>query len=240
VRSYGRWGLRISDSRSFVTQMVGTLRMADTARIEEYFIGEIDQKFSDAMAEFFEEQKSSVFQANARLNELSVFTGNAITSEFQRYGIEIVNFNIERISIPKEEMEKFQEVLGRRMEIDQISQAKVGQGYTTMRTFDTLEKAAESEGGAAGGMLGAGLGLGMGLGAGVPVGKQVGEAMQPSPPPSPPQNPPQNPQDQAKPKAEDESEVLVAKLKKLKKMLEDELITKEEYEAKKKERLEKF
>jgi membrane protease subunit (stomatin/prohibitin family) len=236
VRSYGRWGLRISDSRSFVTQMVGTLRMADTARIEEYFIGEIDQKFSDAIGEYFEKQKASVFQANAHLNELSTFSGNAISREFQRYGIEIVNFNIERISIPKEEMEKFQEVLGRRMEIDQISQAKVGQGYTTMRTFDTLEKAAGSEGGAAGGMLGAGLGLGMGLGAGVPVGQQVGQAMQPSPPPSPP---PPSPE-QAKPKAEDEGEALVAKLKKLKKMLEDELITQEEYEAKKKEILEKF
>jgi len=151
VRSYGRWGLRIQDSRSFVTQMVGTLKTADTARIAEYFIGEIDQKFSDAMAEFFEKEKSSIFQANARLNELSAFTQDAISREFNRYGIEIVNFNVERISIPKEEMEKFQEVLGRRMEIDQISQAKVGQGYTTMRTFDTLEKAAEQEGGAAGG-----------------------------------------------------------------------------------------
>lgn len=180
VRAYGRWGLRITDSRSFVTQIVGTLKMTDTARIEEYFIGEIDQKFSDAMAEFFESQKTSVFQANAQLNELSTFTGNAISREFGRYGIEIVNFNIERISIPKEEMDKFQELLGKPMESDQVGQAS---------------------------------------------------------PPRPPQRPSG---EQPKPETEDETDALVARLKTLKKMLEDDLITNEEYEAKKKEILERF
>ncbi|MEA3312040.1 MAG: SPFH domain-containing protein [candidate division WOR-3 bacterium] len=172
VRAYGRWGLRITDSRSFVTQMVGILKMADTARIEEYFIGEIDQKFSDALSEFFESEKSSVFQANAQLNELSTFTGSAISREFGRYGIEIVNFNIERISIPKEEMDKFQELLGKRNQVGQSPQRPSGE--------------------------------------------------------------------RSKPEASDETDTLVAKLKALKKMLEDDLITNEEYEAKKKEILEKF
>jgi len=176
VRAYGRWGLRITDSRSFVTQIVGTLKMTDTARIEEHFIGEIDQKFSDAMAEFFEKQKTSVFQANAQLNELSTFTGSAISREFGRYGVEIVNFNIKRISIPKEEMDKFQEVLGKPMESDQVGQTPQQQ----------------------------------------PSGEQP------------------------KPETGDETDALVARLKTLKKMLEDDLITNEEYEAKKKEILERF
>jgi len=180
VRAYGRWGLRITDSRSFVTQIVGTLKMTDTTRIEEHFIGEIDRKFSDAMAEFFESQKTSVFQANAQLNELSTFTGSAISREFGRYGIEIANFNIERISIPKEEMDKFQELLGKPMESDQVGQ-------------------------------------------------------------SPPQISPQRPSgERPKPETGDETDALVARLKTLKKMLEDDLITNEEYEAKKKEILERF
>ena len=68
------------------------------------------------------------------------------------------------------------------MEIDQISKAKVGPAYTTMRTFDTLEEAAANSGGAAGAMLAGGLGIGMGVGAGVPLGKQAGEAMDARPP----------------------------------------------------------
>lgn len=187
VRAYGRWGLRITDSRSFVTQIVGTLKMTDTDRIEEHFIGEIDRKFSDAMAEFFEKQKTSVFQANAQLNELSTFTGSAISREFGRYGIEIVNFNIERISIPKEEMDKFQELLGKPMESDQVGQSP------------------------------------------------------PQGPPRPPQSSPQRPSgERLKPETGDETDALVARLKTLKKMLEDDLITNEEYEVKKKEILERF
>jgi membrane protease subunit (stomatin/prohibitin family) len=201
---------------------VGTLKITDAMRIEEFFIGEIGQRFSDAVAEFFTKKENSVFQANAKLNELSRFTLKAITKEFGRYGIEIVNFNVERISIPAEEMAKFQEVLGKRMEIDQVSKAQVGAGYTTMRTYDTLEKAASSEGGA-GNLMGTGLGLGLGFGAGIPVGSQLGQAMSP-----------QQAQQVGKPAKQSQEEALEL-LKKLKELLDAGAITKEEYEAKKKE-----
>jgi membrane protease subunit (stomatin/prohibitin family) len=219
VRSFGQWGLRIEDSRSFVAQIVGTLQTTDTNRIEEYFAGEIVQKLSDALAKYFVEKSVSVFQVNARLNELSLFVSKGIAPEFSRFGIEIVNFNVERISIPPEEQQKFQEILGKRMEIEQISKATVGQAYVTARTFDTLEKAAQNEG-AAGSLLAGGLGLGVGLGAGVNVGQQMGQALNV-----------QGPQNATAPNADD----AVTKLAKLKKMLEASLITQEDFDKKKAE-----
>ena len=217
VRAFGQWGIRIEDSRSFITQIVGTLKVVDSSTVEDYFIGEIIQRLSDALAKYFVDQKISIFQANSKLNDLSQFTANDIRKEFSRFGIETVNFNIERISIPEDEKKKFQEVLGKRMEIEQISQAKVGEAYTVMRTFDTLEKAAENEGGAAGALLSGGLGIGMGLGAGVQVGQKVGQAM--------------NPQGNQTTPASDDP---MTKLQKLKQMLDAGLITKEDFEAKKK------
>ncbi len=223
VRAFGRWGMRVIDSRNFIVQIVGTQTSSaakgyiGSDRIEEYFVGEIVQRLSDALAKFFVESDVSVFQASARMNDLSAFISNDITPEFQRFGIDIVNFNVERISIPEEEQKKFQEILGKRMEIDQISQARAGQAYTTMRTFDTLEKAAENEGGGAGQLMGAGLGLGAGLGAGVPIGQQVGGAMN------------VNPEQQA------QSDDPMAKLQKLKQMLDAGLITQEEFDQKKKQ-----
>ena len=220
VRAFGRWGMRVNDTRSFIAQLVGTQTSSalkgyiGSERIEEYFIGEIGQRLSDALAKFFVEKNISIFQVSAKINELSSFIGSDITPEFQRFGIEIVNFNVERISIPEEEQKKFQEILGKRMEIDQISQAQVGQAYATMRTFDTLEKAAENEGGGAGQLMGAGLGLGAGLGAGVPVGQQIGSAMNVQP-------------DQ--PQSDDP----MAKLNKLKQMLDNGLITQEDFDKKK-------
>lgn len=221
VRSFGRWGIRVADSRSFITQIVGTLKISTSYQVEEYFAGELGQRFSDALAEFIQDKKNSVFSINAKLNELSKYTAGEMSKELDRFGIEIVNFNVERVSIPAEEMAKFQEIFGKRMEIEQISKAEVGKGYTTMRTYDTLEKAASSEGGA-GNLMGTGLGLGLGFGAGMPVGQQLGQSL--------------NPQGQQDAPSEDPVETL----KKLKQMLDEGLITAKEYDAKKAEILKKM
>lgn len=220
VRAFGKWGMRVVDSKSFIVQVIGSQASSSergyisSNRIEEYFIGEILQRLSDALAKFFVERRISVFQASAHTNHLSEFLATDISPEFQKFGVEVINFNIERISIPSEEHAKFQEILGRRMEIDQISQAQVGQAYATMRTFDTLEKAAENESGSAGQFMGAGLGLGAGLGAGIPVGQQVGEAMNVSPQQFPDKDP-------------------TVMLGKLKQMLDANLITQEDFDKKK-------
>lgn len=221
VRAFGRYGIRIEDSRSFLTQIVGTLDATDSSRVDEYFSGEIVQRLSDALARYFVNESTSVFQASSRLNELSEFVRTDIAPEFLRFGIEVVNFNVERISIPEEEQKKFQEILAKRMEIEQISQADVGQAYTTVRTFDTLEKAAENEGGAAGQLMAAGLGVGIGVGAGAPLGQQLGETMKAEP-------------------TETAADDPVAKLKKLKEMLDAELISQEDFDAKKSKILEEM
>lgn len=223
VRAFGRWGLRIIDARSFIVQLVGTQAASkdrnyiSSDSIESYFLGEIIQRLSDALAKFFVNGTVSVFQASSKINELSRFIAGDVAPEFQRFGIELVNFNVERISIPEEEQRKFQAILGKRMEIDQISQAQVGQAYITMRSFDTLEKAAENEGSATGQLLGAGLGVGAGLGAGVPLGQQLGGSISAG-------------FAQSQPIADP-----TVNLQKLHQMLEAKVITQEDYDQKKKQ-----
>lgn len=213
TRAFGRWGLRVQDSRNFVLHIVGSQMAADSTKVLEYFIGEIHQRFSAALAKFITEEKTSIFEINVKLNELSQYSATVISPEFARFGIELINFNVERVSIPDNELAKFQEVFGRRMEIEQISKAKVGQAYTTMRTFDTLEKAAENPGGGTGALLAGGLGLGVGVGAGAPLGKQLAESLNVTP---------------------GGNEDAVARLRTLKQMLDEKLISRQEYDAKRK------
>jgi len=213
ARAFGRWGLRLQDSRCFVLHIVGSQMAADAGKVLEYFIGEIHQRFSAALAKFIHEEKTSIFEINVKLNELSQYSATVISPEFARFGVELINFNVERVSIPDNELAKFQEVFGRRMEIEQISKAKVGQAYTTMRTFDTLEKAAENPGGAAGALLAGGLGLGVGIGAGAPLGKQLGESLNVAP---------------------ESGQEAVTRLQTLKRMLDEKLISQAEFDAKKK------
>jgi len=176
VRAFGKWGIRVDKSRSFVTQLVGTLRFADSEKVEEYFSGEILQRLSDALAKYFVEKRVPVFHVTAKLNELSLFVQGDIAPEFDRFGIEIVNFNVERVSIPSEEQQRFQDIMAKRLEMEALSQVQVGQGYVTAKSFETLEKAADNQG-AAGGLLAGGLGLGMGLGGGMVAGQQLAQNM---------------------------------------------------------------
>jgi membrane protease subunit (stomatin/prohibitin family) len=213
VRAFGQWGIRITDTRVFVQEMVGTLTEANNERVHEYFIGEIVQKLSNSLSLLFTKENVSIVEANSKLNELSATVAKEITDEFNRFGMEIINFNIQRINIPDEDTRKIQEVLAKKMEMEQLGKVQVGQGYITARTFDTLEKAAENEG-AAGGMLAGGFGIGAGLGAGMPIGKQIGQTMN---------IPDANKDDPA------------MKLESLKKMLDAGLISSKEYEAKKKQ-----
>ncbi|MFQ7801168.1 MAG: hypothetical protein ACLRHW_16905 [Coprobacillus cateniformis] len=66
------------------------------------------------------------------------------------YGIKIVNFNINDISVPEDDsaVKKLKDALAKRAEMDII-----GYSYQQERSFDTLEGAAKNEGGL-GGMMG--------------------------------------------------------------------------------------
>jgi membrane protease subunit (stomatin/prohibitin family) len=212
ARAFGRWGMRVFDSKKFVLQIVGSQLAADASKVFEYFIGEIHQRFSAALAKFITEEKASIFEINAKLNELSLYSASVISPELARFNVELINFNVERVSIPDNELAKFQEVFGRRMEIEQISKARVGQAYATMRTFDTLEKAAENPSGGAGALLAGGVGLGAGFGGGLSLGKQLSESLNIT---------------------SSESEDAVVRLQTLRRMLDEKLITEEEFRAKK-------
>lgn len=223
VRAFGTWGYRISDSKSFLAQVVGSQQGdADygitSKRIYDYFIGELMQKFNNSLADFLIAKSISLFEVSLYLNQIAEQVNQSVVDEFNRFGVEVINFNIQGITIPEDEKQKIQSIMAKKLEIEQISQAKVGQAYVTMRTFDTLEKAAQNDGGIAGGLIAGGLGLGAGVGAGTAIGQQMGQQMN------------VQPQQPASATGGD----MLEKLKTLKSLFEAEVISKEEYEEKKK------
>ncbi len=220
----GYWGLRIKDSRNFYSQVVGTIGITNARKIVKYFTGEIAQRVGDMLSKIMVENKVSIFDINSKLNELSKQMENNLFKEFDRFGIEITNFNIESIRIPQEEMAKIQEVYGKKMEIDLISNSKVGSAYTTMKILDSIEKAAENDSGIANAFLLGGAGISIGAEAGRRIGQNIAGSTE-----------------------EGSSQVnksipgdAFAKMNDIKKMLDAGLISKEEYDMKKKDILDKI
>ena len=214
VRSFGKWGARIENSRSFVTQIVGSQLTADDQKVHSYFIGEIIQNLSKTIATAINVNKISILEVSSALGDISKLVNQLIEKEFQRFGIEIVNFNIESINIPDEEMEKIQKVFEKTLEAKELSKVQVGGAFNTIKTFEVLNNAAENP--AEGVGVGAMLGAGIGLGAGLPLGNQLGQKLDINEK----QNTTQDPTD---------------RLKKLKDMLEQGLITEEQFNLKRDE-----
>lgn len=175
VRSFGQFGIRVADTRSFITQIVGTLRDWNAEKINEYFQGLVVTKTKDRIAKYVAENKVCVMDITAKLNEISDSVKLGISDEFARFGIEIVNFFIMSINVPNDDpsIMKIQEVMAARAEIDQL-----GEAYRVKRTFDTLEKAAANENGTAGALLSGGVGVGMGIGVGASVGTSLGSILE--------------------------------------------------------------
>jgi len=220
VRSFGKWGVRIDNSRAFVIQITGSQTFTDDQKINDYFTGEILQSLSKIIASAININNISILQITSSLDELSKLSRDMMAKEFERFGLEIVNFNIESINIPEEEMKKIQNVFEKTLEAKELSKVELGAGFSAIKTFEVLNAAASNESEGSGGSVGAMLGAGIGLGAGLPLGSQLGQKMD----------------IQNENKSTDPSQ----KLKKLKELLDEELITKDQYDIKREEILKDF
>ena len=169
VRSYGRWGLRVANSRSLLTQITGAKVGTSADKLREYFTGEVIQKLSAVLSSAIVRQKISIVDINAYLNELSVVAHENIGTEFQKYGLDIINFNIESINLTEEDRVRYQEKFEISAEVLAAQANKVD--FNTVKSFEILQKSAENP--SAGNALGAMLNAGVGIGVGFPLGQEM-------------------------------------------------------------------
>jgi len=212
VRAFGKWGAKIIDSRSFVTQITGAQVGTDASKIRDYFTGEIIQKLTTTVASAVVKEKISIMDINAYLNELSTYTKQNILDEFLKYGLDVVNFNIESINLSEEDMKNYQDKFNLSSEVLAAKSNNVD--FNTVKSFEILKASAENPGTGSG--LGAMFNAGIGLGVGLPLGQQMA----------------QNINVQQAPINQDDA---MSKLKKLKLMLDEGLITQDIFNSKRDE-----
>lgn len=157
IRAHGTYGLRINDTRMFITELVGAVPSGSTVTYEfaaSYFSGLLVSKIKNVVSAYMIRQKISFLEVTGYLDEISKDCQEAVKDEFDRFGAEVVNFYVEAITPPKDEYEKL------RTYKEEL--ALGGDFYTQRRSLDIMENLAENKG--AGGLATTGAGLGMGLG----------------------------------------------------------------------------
>ncbi|MDR2340342.1 MAG: SPFH domain-containing protein [Deltaproteobacteria bacterium] len=171
LRANGQFGIQVDNSSKFLIKLVGTMPTFDQDTVVRYFRGMFITKIKDALASYLVQRKVSILEINAYLEELSSYMQEKAAPPFAEYGIKLLNFYVNDISVPEDDpaVKTLKNALAKKAEMN-----IVGYNYQTERTFDTLEGAARNPGSTAAGIMGAGIGLGIGAGVGGSIGQQFG------------------------------------------------------------------
>ena len=107
------------------------------------------------------------------MKEISNTIADDLRAEFTEYGLELVNFNVNEISVPENDP-AYLEL--RKAKSERAKMDILGYNYQQERMFNVLDRAASNEG-TSSAVMGAGMGLGMGLNVGNAVGGAMNEAI---------------------------------------------------------------
>ena len=173
IGAHGEYDVFIPDTRLFILRLIGAIphgMWTDPSFVGRQFNGYINSVLKSMIARFMEQRQLSFLNITGYMDELTAEARKAVSDEFERYGVEILNFKIETIK-PKDtpelqEAKKLETQRNQREKDLEMERKQFEQGrdfYAQRRSFDVMEKTAENP--SAGGLAGAGMGMGMGLGA---------------------------------------------------------------------------
>ena len=164
LRAFGNYSMQISDPQLFVTKIVGTQGLYQTAQIDDYLRGVIVSRMTDVRAS----SGASFLDLPALFDELSAGIKAKLADDFAAQGITLKQMFIQSVS-PTEETQKAID--------ERASMGAIGnmQAYLQFKTARALGDAAQA--GGEGSLAGAGLGLGAGVGLGGVMAQAMTQAM---------------------------------------------------------------
>ncbi|MEJ2697600.1 MAG: SPFH domain-containing protein [Candidatus Sulfobium sp.] len=159
LRAFGTFTMQVTQPLLFINTLVGTQGTFETSNVEDYLRDVIVSRLND----FLGEKVDSLVNLPEYYDELAVAVKTRLTEDFRKYGMEMVDFYINRIT-PPEDVQKM---------IDERSgMAAVGNldDFLKYKAAKALGDAAASGAGLPGGGTAAeGMGLGVGAGLGMMI-----------------------------------------------------------------------
>jgi membrane protease subunit (stomatin/prohibitin family) len=147
IRSHGTYSYRIKNPKIFFNKVSGTRDVYTTGDLE----GQLKSLILANFATYFGNIQVSFIDMSANQLEFSQKLKTALTPSFDEYGLELMNFTVQSISLPDELQQS----------LDKMSSMKIVgdvRKYAEFQAADSISIAAKNEGGA-----GAGIGMGVGM-----------------------------------------------------------------------------
>jgi membrane protease subunit (stomatin/prohibitin family) len=206
LRAFGNYAMRITDGRGFFQQVVGGTEVFAVESIREPLNARMIQPLTD----FFAEAGYSYAQIDPNREEIAAALSQKLKQDFEKLGFALDDFRIQGTSFDDDTMRRINRIADLSAEAQAASAA--GVSYAQLQQLAAMRDAAKNSGAAGVGMA---MAVGMGMG-GVVAPLAAGQA----------------PAQVAAQAAPDDA---ASKLKRLKLLLDEKLVTQDEYEAKRKE-----
>lgn len=157
----GSFGLKITDGRRLLINLVGTEKKMETSDVQKYFKDLIVTRVKNCIA--VELGRYSYNEFNQHLSDISESVASQIEKDISDYGIQILNFFLSSVNIKPDDLEALKnldnsmaqkrfEAMGNRdanvIEAQGMAKAREIQGYTWQQEqqFDVSKTFAQNEG----------------------------------------------------------------------------------------------
>ncbi|MDC0073091.1 SPFH domain-containing protein [Gammaproteobacteria bacterium] len=151
LRAFGSQSIRVKDPLLFINNLVGRQGAFSTTKIENYLRSIISSKLAETLGGV----KISIFDMPTKYSLISTKVKATALKEFENIGLELVDLLINAINPPK----SVQEIMDKKSSMSIISDMNQ---YMQFQTATAIEDAANNQG-TAGSALGLGAGLGLGM-----------------------------------------------------------------------------
>ena len=153
LRSFGKFSFRISDSAVLLNTLVGTQGKYTTDEVTAFLRDMIVARLTDLLGTL----GLSLLDLPAKYDEIAAGCRAKVSEEFDKYGLELVDFFINAITPPEE----VQKAIDARSSMGAVGDLNA---FMKFQAAQSMSKLAEQAGsGGSGGAMGMGLGAGFGM-----------------------------------------------------------------------------
>jgi membrane protease subunit (stomatin/prohibitin family) len=210
LKAYGNYSYRVYDAKDFFTNVVG----GQSTFYADDFRNIMSARIIHTISDYLAESQYSYAEIDSQREEIAQGISIKLSIAFRKLGFDITDFRIEGTDFDDETQQRINRIAD--LVAESHAAKAAGLDYTRLQQLEAMREAARNEGG--------GAGLGMGMGAGIGLGQSMAQTLNEHATAQPPSE-----QDEA-----------MSKLSQLKKMFEAELITEQEYLAKKQQVLDRL
>lgn len=218
IRSFGIMSVRITNPRMFLQTLVGTLGRQYTDDIVNYIRSIVVGRLTDTIAKGF----TSIVDLPGRYSEISGELSQSLRPQLAQFGIDLVEVVVNAITPPPSVQEMIEKAAGIRIQDVEA--------YRGIAAADAMREAASKSGGSGNGGNAAGDGLqaGLGVALGIAAAKEMLGGASPITPVAAATTAAATEGSTTQPSIEQ-------RLRSLKRLLDEALISREEYDAARKE-----